>query len=80
MNFVSWWETGIALIIFNILLFVLTIVSFGVGFKQSAAKSKEKKGTTVVKIYKTSFSTICFFTFLGSWMFLTIFMAFKGWM
>ena len=78
--FVNWWETGIALVLFNISLFVMVIVSFGVGFRKSVARSKEKKGATTIKIYKTGFSTISFFSFLLTWLFLTLWMSVRGWM
>ena len=78
MNFVSWWETGIALIIFNIMLFCLVVISFGIGFKKHVVKNSEKK--QVIKIEKSNFSTLAFFAFLSFWTFLTVFMAVKGWM
>ncbi len=58
----------------------MIIVSFGIGLRKTVAKSKEKKGVTTIKIYKTGFSTIGFFSFLGTWLFLTLYMAFRGWM
>ena len=76
-NFVSIWETGIALIIYNCLLFLLMIVSLVVGL---TAKVKKKEKDIMVKISKTYFSTLAFITFLAVWLGLTIFMVSSGYM
>jgi len=78
LKFVSGWETGIALIIFNCLLFILTVVSFGLGFKKVTVKNKGEK--SVIKVSKTAYSTLCFFAFLAVWVFLTLFMVYNGFM
>lgn len=76
-NFVSGWETGIALIIFNCLLFILVIVSLCVGL---TAKVKKKEKDIMVNIGKTYFSTLAFIAFLAVWVGLTVFMVTSGFM